>query len=256
MSKLPRGQTVLKSSKLGGRYSYAVATTAFGRFQVTLAALDDRAVYMAEMFAQYRIESVKISFVARETTMCHLAVFFNLPTAAAPTTIEEMEDCPFYANGSGLYGSPLPCVELKRKDLERLAQPKWFNTMTSSVDNEFEFQFEVWSYAPFATLNHNVRIEYVVSLTAPADPSQMMARISHSSVRELQMAARRGSTGILSRSSELCEGKSDPRTVVQRLLTEADDDMDAEIVQKPSKPVPPGRDGTSLPGAVRRSPPK
>jgi len=191
---------------------------------------------MSEMYAEYRLESVKISMLARETTFCNLAVYFNLPTAAAPTTVEEMEDLPFYAQGSGLFGCPLPVIELKKKDLDHLRQVKWFNTFPSSVDNEFEFQFEIWSYAPFATLNHIVRIEYVVALNGSTDPSQSVMNRTMP-WRERQKLARRKNAGIVTPLRlPLAESKYEEGS--SKTLSHNDSDQDDLVVLRDTSTPP------------------
>lgn len=192
-SKLPIAQTILKPCRFSGRTQYSVATTAFSRFSVIAAALDDRAANLSNVYASYRIIGVTFTVVARETTEVNLAVYFNSPTATVPTTIGELQDFPFYAQGSGLYGSPLPSISIKKHELDKLRQVKWFNTQLSSADTEFEYQFEVYAYAPFATLNYVVRIEYMVEFDASTDPNLVMQGRDW---RELQRKARAQSFGI------------------------------------------------------------
>jgi hypothetical protein len=185
-------QTVLKGINFSGRYQYAVSTTAFSRFRVTASALDDRASALCDTYAGFRITGIRICVVARETTEINLAVLFNGPTASVPTTVEELADMPFYAQGSGLYGCPVPCLELSKKQLAKLRQVRWYNTGVSSTDDEFEYQFEIYAYAPFATLNYVVRVEYMIEFDASADPAttlrQWVAR---------QAKARAGNVGVI-----------------------------------------------------------
>lgn len=205
MSKLPLGQTVLRASRLSGRYQYAVSTTAFSRFSVILAAMDDRAAMMSEIYGSWRFDGVRISIMGREHTEFNLAVYFNSPTATVPSTVEELQDLPYYAQGSGLFGCPTPAIEIKKRELDKLRQVNWFNSQLSSTDSEFEYQFEIYAYAPFATLNYVVRIEYMVSLTAPADPQSLLT--SPSAWYERQSVARRNNVGVIYRDSRTPEEK-------------------------------------------------
>lgn len=199
-------QTVLKGVKFNGRYQYSVATTAFAAVPIIVSGLDDRAAALSDVYASARFAGVKIQVVPREVTEINLAVYFNSPTGSTPTSVEELQDMPFYAVGTGLYGCPVPEITITRKQLEKLRQVKWYNTQPSSTDNEFEYQFIIYSYAPFGTLNHVVKLEYMIEYAAPADPTQTV-----SNWRERQRLARSKSSGLVfhPRAKELCDEKTD-----------------------------------------------
>jgi len=127
---------------------------------------------MADLFGQWRLKKLNIQVIAREFTYVHLGVLVNEYHAAAPTTVEELQDLPYYMEGSGIFGAPLPSVSVTNADVKKLVQLKWYNTNTASAENEFEFFGNVYTYAPFATLNYDVLVTYTLEFGAPMDPSQ------------------------------------------------------------------------------------
>lgn len=184
---------VLKGIKFGGRFQYAVSTTAFAYLSGTCSNLDDRSAAVSELYSNWRMRGLRVTVMARETTMVHLAIWFNQPGTGA-TTIEELNDCPHYSCGSGLYGSPLPSLYITKRDLDKYRQIAWYNTGLSTPDNEFEYQFVLYSYAPFATLNYYVLLEYDIEYNAPCDPTTSLTM----DWRERQRLAReKSSKGII-----------------------------------------------------------
>jgi len=202
-------QEVLQGIRFTGRLSYAVATTAFASLAVTCSALDDRCVAVSNLYGQYRITGVRVSMMLAQVTSAYLGVYFNSPTGSLPTTIGELADLPHFCQGSGAYGSPCPSLFIPAKDLRRYRQVEYFNTQLSASDAEFEYQFTVFSYAPFATLNHHILIEYVMEFEMPADPTSTLAL----NWRERQALARSKSKGII--WPEVPEMKTDDCSCVE-----------------------------------------
>lgn len=165
---------VLKGVKFGGRFLYAVSTTTLSSLAITCSVLDDRCVAISDLYLQWRLNGIRVSMIARETTMCHLGLLFDGWTGSNITTTEEMCDLPFYSHGSGLFGSPLPSIYVSRKQLDALRQVKYYNTQLTGEDAGWEYQLTVFSYAPFATLNHDILIEYDMEFSSSADPTQTL----------------------------------------------------------------------------------
>jgi len=183
---------VLKGVKFGGRFLYAVSTTALSSLAVTCSVLDDRCVAASDLYLQWRLKGIRVSMIAREFTMLHLGILVDGWTGAEITSTEQMCDLPYYAHGSGLFGAPCPSIYISARELDALRQVKFYNTQLSGEDAGFEYQLTIYSYAPFATLNHDVLVEYDMEFASPCDPSQSISMPWYERQKLARAAASKG----------------------------------------------------------------
>lgn len=166
-----------KPIRFSGRFVYSVATTAFTALDLHPTILDDRVINVALLYELWRPLSLKVRMNTREVTMAYCAGKFAGSETNAPATAEQIEDYPFFQLGTGLYGSALPSFEVHERHFNKNSVVKWYECDLSSLDEIFEAPFTVYSYAPFATLNHSVCLEYEFEFLNPADPNVVAMRM-------------------------------------------------------------------------------
>jgi len=162
--------------RLSGRFGLGIMTTAFGIQDVHPAILDDRAIRMALLYELWRPIKVTVSSQCRETTFCYQAARVYASESVVPTTTEQLQDYPYFAHGTGLFGAPFPSFEISQKFFTGTTPIKWYQCDLSSLVTNWEAPLTVYSYCPFATLNHDLWIEYEFEFADPADPDVITSR--------------------------------------------------------------------------------
>jgi len=192
--------------RLSGRFSFAVATTAFAIQDLHPAIMDDRANRMALLYELWRPIKVIVSSQCRETTFCYQAARVYASESVVPTTTEQLQDYPYFAHGTGLYGAPFPSFEVPLKFFVGTDPIKWYQCDISSLVSNWEAPLTVYSYCPFATLNHDVWIEYEFEFANPGDPDVITSRL-RKMVDETKTPSSASPSGVNSSENRGCTVK-------------------------------------------------
>lgn len=152
-------------------------------YNLTPTFFGDRALNMADMYAEWRPISIKFTSVpaasSAPTVFCLGVSYPPEGVVTTPTTIEEMVDFPAFAIGSGLIGNPLPSIKVNHEFFAN-SPLAWYNTQSSLTDPTFEYAGNLVIGQPNglnSVIAHPVLVEWELEFRSMLDPAVSMQRM-------------------------------------------------------------------------------
>lgn len=149
-------------------------------FNMTPAFFGDRATNMADMYAEWRPISIKVTSVpnasSAPTVFCLGISYPSLGVVTTPSTLEEMVDFPAFAIGTGLIGNPLPSLKVGHAFFKN-APLAWYSTQTALASADFELCGNLVIGQPNglnSVIPHPFLIEWELEFRSMLDPSVSM----------------------------------------------------------------------------------
>ncbi len=133
-------------------------------------SLDARLVTVSDAFQEFRFTRVKARVLHPASSVLLAVSYTPAILGTTPTSYSDLQNLEDTAYGDGLYGSPLPCISLGRRQLCSASPVKWFRRGTP-YDDTLEVQGTLYfaSSAGFNVTSIVVLIEYDIEFRAMAD---------------------------------------------------------------------------------------